>query len=88
MHTLLAHAHILTQDEPDVPLTEEDYRRRRPHPNFKDHIATEKLVIKLGKTEKTKFTSYVVAAGLTYGEGEAIFHFLFKASYFLHTIRV
>lgn len=66
------------QEEPDVPFTEEDYRRRRPHPNFKNHIAAEKLVIKLGKTDKSKFTSYVVAAGLTYGEGESIFHFLFK----------
>ena len=40
----------LLQDEPDIPFTEEDYRRRRCHPNFKDHIALEKLVIKLGKT--------------------------------------
>ena len=78
--TPLYPAPLLTQEEPDVPFTEEDYRRRRPHPNFKEHIAAEKLVIKLGKTEKTKFTSYVVAAGLTYGEGESIFHFLFKVS--------
>ena len=40
----------LLQDEPDIPFTEEDYRRRRCHPNYKDHIALEKLVIKLGKT--------------------------------------
>ena len=38
------------QEEPDVPFTEEDYRRRRAHPNFKSHIAAEKLAIKLGKT--------------------------------------
>ncbi|KPP79424.1 hypothetical protein Z043_100999 [Scleropages formosus] len=37
-------------DDPDVPFTEEDYRKRRPHPNFKDHISVEKLVIKMGKT--------------------------------------
>lgn len=40
----------LFQEEPDVPFQEEDYRRRRPHPNFTAHIAAEKLVIKLGKT--------------------------------------
>ncbi len=57
---------------------EEDYRRRKHHPNYHDHIAVEKLVTKLGKTDKTKFSSYVVAAGLTYGEGEGIFHHLFK----------
>uniref|UniRef100_A0A4W4HDY5 Nucleoside-diphosphate kinase n=1 Tax=Electrophorus electricus TaxID=8005 RepID=A0A4W4HDY5_ELEEL len=37
-------------DDPEIPFTEEDYRRRKPHPNFKDHIAVEKLVVKLGKT--------------------------------------
>ncbi|KAG2457772.1 KAD7 kinase, partial [Polypterus senegalus] len=37
-------------DDPEIPFTEDDYRRRRPHPNFKDHISVEKLVIKFGKT--------------------------------------
>lgn len=41
------------QEEPDIAFTEEDYRRRRPHPNFKEHIAAEKLTIKLGKTVNT-----------------------------------
>lgn len=40
------------KDDPDIPLTEEDYKRRRPHPNFKEHTSTEKLVLKLGKTVK------------------------------------
>ena len=110
------------QEEPDIPFTEEDYRRRRPHPNFKEQIAAEKLTIKLGKTvcsprlslshthrqshtqqththslsliphvfslifnvcfkDKTKLCSYVIAAGLLYGAGEGIFHFLFKVSF-------
>ena len=38
------------QDDPDIPFTEDDYRRRKPHPNFKEHISAEKTVIKLGKT--------------------------------------
>ena len=41
---------IVLQDDPEVPFTEEDYRRRRSHPNFSNQNATEKLVIKLGKT--------------------------------------
>lgn len=41
---------LFLQDEPDVPFTEEDYRRRRTHPNFKEHITIEKEVIKMGKT--------------------------------------
>eukprot|EP00794_Sanderia_malayensis_P019922 gene19922-21874_t len=69
------------EDDPEVPFTEEDYRRRKPHPNFKSHISAEKLIIKLGKTNKSKLLTYVVAAGLTYGAGEDIFHYLFKTAW-------
>ncbi len=37
-------------EEPEIPFTEEDFRRRKPHPNYKDHLAAEKTVIKFGKT--------------------------------------
>ena len=42
--------YFFTQDDPEIPFTEDDYRRRKPHPNFKEHISAEKTVIKLGKT--------------------------------------
>ncbi|XP_065882861.1 adenylate kinase 7-like [Dysidea avara] len=71
----------LDPDDPEVPFTEEDYRRRRNHPNFSNQNATEKLVIKLGKTDKNKLFTYVVASGLTYGLEEEVFHFFFKASW-------
>lgn len=71
----------LDPDDPEISFTEDDYRRRRAHPNFKSHISAEKLVIKHGKTNKSKFITYVVAAGLTYGSGEDIFHFLFKTAW-------
>ncbi|MCI4389630.1 hypothetical protein PGIGA_G00100390 [Pangasianodon gigas] len=66
-------------DSPEIPLKEEDYTRKRPHPNFREHASAEKLVLKLGKTEKTKLRTYVVGAGMQYGMGENIFHFFFKA---------
>lgn len=66
------------QDDPDIPFTEDDYRRRKPHPNFKEHIAAEKTIMKMGKTNKSKLATYVIASGLTYGGGENIFHFLYK----------
>ncbi|XP_020618857.1 adenylate kinase 7-like [Orbicella faveolata] len=69
------------KDDPEISFTEDDYRRRRAHPNFKSHISAEKLVIKHGKTNKAKFITYVVASGLTYGSGEEIFHFLFKTAW-------
>ncbi|XP_015758848.1 PREDICTED: adenylate kinase 7-like [Acropora digitifera] len=71
----------LDPDDPEIAFTEDDYRRRRAHPNFKSHISAEKLVIKHGKTNKAKFITYVVASGLTYGGGEEIFHFLFKTAW-------
>lgn len=70
-------------DETDVLLTEEEYRRRRPHPSFRNHNNLEKLVLKLGRGKKTKLTGYVVAAGLQYGKGENLFHFFFKVSWLM-----
>ncbi|XP_024912672.1 adenylate kinase 7-like isoform X2 [Cynoglossus semilaevis] len=33
----------------DAVLTEEDFRRRRPHPSFRNHNILEKLVLKMGR---------------------------------------
>ncbi|KAJ3068662.1 Adenylate kinase 7, partial [Quaeritorhiza haematococci] len=66
-------------DDPDAYLTEEDYRRRKPHVNFKAHLAVEKNVIKLGK--KSSIRAYVVAAGLLYHSADCIFHYLFKTAW-------
>ncbi|OWF43656.1 adenylate kinase 7-like [Mizuhopecten yessoensis] len=71
----------LDPDDPEIPFTEDDYRRRKPHPNNKEHISAEKTVIKMGKTNKAKLVTYVVASGLTYGAEENIFHYLFKSAW-------
>lgn len=68
-------------EEPDIPFTEEDFRKRKPHPNYKDHLAAEKTIIKCGKTNKKKLSSFVVACGLIYGQEENMFHYLFKAAW-------
>nr|XP_029543553.1 adenylate kinase 7-like [Oncorhynchus nerka] len=68
-------------DDPEIPFTEEDYRRRRAHPNFKEHINVEKLVVKMGKTKSSLLSTYVVASGVQYGMGEQVFHFFFKTSW-------
>lgn len=41
---------FLVQD--DVPFSEDEFRRRRAHPNFKEHYHAEKLITKLGLTVK------------------------------------
>ncbi|XP_013999274.1 adenylate kinase 7 isoform X2 [Salmo salar] len=65
-------------NDPEIPLTEDDYRRKKHHPNFKEHTNAEKTVLKLGKTKKSKLSSYVVAAGIQYGMGENLLHYFFK----------
>ncbi|XP_073348543.1 adenylate kinase 7-like [Pagrus major] len=75
-------------DETDVLLTEEEFRRRRPHPNFKNHNNLEKLVLKLGRGKGTGLTGYVVASGLQYGKGENLFHYFFKVSWLLQFPKV
>ncbi|XP_044231976.1 adenylate kinase 7 [Thunnus albacares] len=68
-------------DDLELPFTDEDFRRRRAHPNFKQHIDLEKRVVKMGKTDRSLFSTYVVASGLQYGMGEQVFHFFFKMSW-------
>ncbi|KAK7142554.1 hypothetical protein R3I94_012036 [Phoxinus phoxinus] len=69
------------KDDPEIPFTDEHYRKRKAHPNFHDHIELEKLVVKLGKTKSSLFSTYVVASGLQYGMGEYMFHLFFKTSW-------
>ena len=65
-------------EDPDVPFDESDYRVRRSHVSFKEHLALEKAVVKAGKTFKGKLVCYVVASGIQYGNGESTFHYMFK----------
>jgi adenylate kinase len=57
-------------------LTEEEFRRRKPHPNYKNQTEVEKAVIKMGKDGP--FKAYVVVPGLVYHAGDSIFHPYFK----------
>ncbi|NXW23412.1 KAD7 kinase, partial [Circaetus pectoralis] len=71
--------------DPEIPFTDEDYRRRKSHPNFMEHINAEKLILKLGKTNKHKFSTYVVASGHQYGAGEGVLHYFFKIGWLSET---
>ncbi|XP_065492468.1 adenylate kinase 7 [Caloenas nicobarica] len=65
-------------EDPEIPFTDEDFRKRKAHPNFVDHINAEKLILKLGKTNKRKFLTYIVASGHQYGAEEGVLHYFFK----------
>ena len=65
-------------EEPEKALTEEEYKRRRPHSSFKELLALEKLVT---KSKRPGLRTHVVAAGLVYGQDEDLFHDLFKTAW-------
>ncbi|NWU62194.1 KAD7 kinase, partial [Pterocles burchelli] len=83
--TIMTWAKSKLPEDPEIPFTDEDYRRRKSHPNFMDHINAEKLIIKLGKTNKHKFSTYVVASGHQYGAGEGLLHYFFKIGWLSET---
>ncbi|CAF3511735.1 unnamed protein product [Rotaria socialis] len=68
-------------NEDEVPFSDDEFRRRRAHPNFKEHHSAEKLITKLGLTNKKKLITYTVATGLTYGMEENVLHYMFKAAW-------
>ncbi|XP_054894623.1 adenylate kinase 7 [Poeciliopsis prolifica] len=75
-------------EDPELPFTDEIFYCRKAHPNFKKHIDLEKLVVKIGKSNREIFSTYVVASGLQYGMGEGIFHFFFKESWLGETSEI
>eukprot|EP00052_Salpingoeca_macrocollata_P017549 m.143118 g.143118 ORF g.143118 m.143118 type:complete len:682 (-) comp20426_c0_seq1:60-2105(-) len=87
--TFLALSQLLTwgrtqpsdPDDPDLPLSEEEYKRRRPHSSYKVHTNAEKVIIKAGKKEDGKLKTYVINSGVLYGAGENVFHGLFKTAW-------
>eukprot|EP00736_Rhodelphis_marinus_P001331 Rmarinus@m.7421 len=64
-------------EEPaENPLTEEDYKKRKPHPLYRDQVSVERLCCKSKKEDV--LNTFVVCGGLCYGAGEHTFHRLFK----------
>ncbi|KAA3673158.1 adenylate kinase [Paragonimus westermani] len=67
--------------DPEEPgFTEGEYRRRKPHANFKELFNLEKEILKLGKKHKKKFVTYVLACGLIYGNGEHLLRHIFRSN--------
>ncbi|XP_066043085.1 adenylate kinase 7 [Chamaea fasciata] len=62
----------------ETPFNDHDFHKRKAHPNFMEYINAEKHIVKLGKTNKEKFSTYVVASGHQYGAEEDLFHYFFK----------
>ncbi|KAG7299423.1 hypothetical protein JYU34_016376 [Plutella xylostella] len=70
----------LDPDSPDLPFVETDFRKRKPHPNYKMHYDTENAVIELARQHKKQIGAIVLTAGMTYGGKEdALFYWFQKA---------
>ena len=65
-------------DDPGLAFDDIDFRSRRAHLNFREHLALEKAVVKAGKVNKAKLNSHVVCSAVQYGAGESVFHYMFK----------
>ncbi|XP_076388236.1 adenylate kinase 7 [Megachile rotundata] len=73
----------LNPEEPELPFTEDDYRKRKPHPNFKRHVQCEKEVVMAKKKTKLtdKLKTLVICCGITYGDEQGPLHYLFKMAW-------
>nr|AIW54306.1 cytosolic adenylate kinase 2 [Mastigamoeba balamuthi] len=65
-------------EDPELPFAEEDFRKRKPHPNYRKQMFLEKYALKLTRPGLSVF---VVATGLLYGAGEDVLHYLFKCAW-------
>jgi adenylate kinase len=65
--------------DPEQAFTEEDFRRRRSHSSYNPVLALEKSTL---KHKNHSLRSYVINAGLLYGEGEESLHYFFKKAWF------
>eukprot|EP00002_Diphylleia_rotans_P001374 TRINITY_DN1076_c0_g1_i1.p1 TRINITY_DN1076_c0_g1~~TRINITY_DN1076_c0_g1_i1.p1 ORF type:complete len:685 (-),score=196.94 TRINITY_DN1076_c0_g1_i1:550-2604(-) len=64
------------EDEEAAPLSEQDVKKRKPHPDYTKHLELEKYFLKQNTDE---FKALVINYGLLYGEEEEDLHPLFKA---------
>lgn len=68
----------MNPDDPELPFQETDYRKRKPHPNYKAHAQLEKKVVKLGKKYPKRLQTLVIGCGVTYGLEESDLAVLFE----------
>ncbi|NXM80679.1 KAD7 kinase, partial [Oenanthe oenanthe] len=73
-----ANSKLPDPENPEIAFNDEDFRRRKSHPSFMDYINAEKQIARLGRTNKKKFLTYIVASGHQYGAEEELFHYFFK----------
>jgi len=62
-------------------LTWEQAADRKPHPNYKANVTSENIILTKGNVRKPMLKTYVVWPGVLFGNGESVFHTLFKSAW-------
>ncbi|XP_047527068.1 adenylate kinase 7-like [Vanessa atalanta] len=71
----------LDPDTPDMPFIESDFRKRKPHPNYKMHYDLENEVIGIARKYKSHIGAMVIATGVTYGGREDVLFYWFQKAW-------
>ncbi|XP_059062153.1 adenylate kinase 7-like isoform X2 [Achroia grisella] len=71
----------LDPDTPDMPFIESDFRKRKPHSNYKMHYDIENEIIAIARKYKTQIGALVVNAGVTYGGREDVLFYWFQKAW-------
>ena len=70
-----------------VRFTEKDYTARKPLPNYDMLKSVETLCISAGNS-KPNLKSYVLCAGILYGNGEEVFYNLFRRAWLQNPLQL
>ncbi|XP_072940492.1 uncharacterized protein Dpy-30L2 [Epargyreus clarus] len=71
----------LDPDTPDMPFIETDFRKRKPHPNYKMYYDVENEVIDIARKYKPEIGAIVVATGVSYGGREDVLFYWFQKAW-------
>ncbi|XP_050682213.1 adenylate kinase 7-like isoform X2 [Leptidea sinapis] len=71
----------LDPDSTDIPFIETDFRKRKPHPNYKTYYDVENEVIGIARKFRSQIGATVVASGVTYGGREDVLFYWFQKAW-------
>ncbi|XP_034824612.2 uncharacterized protein yrt [Maniola hyperantus] len=71
----------LDPDTPDMPFIETDFRKRKPHPNYKIHYDVENEVIGIARNYRSQIGAIVIGSGVTYGGREDVLFYWFQKAW-------
>ncbi|XP_030023448.2 adenylate kinase 7 [Manduca sexta] len=71
----------LDPETPEMPFIESDFRKRKPHPNYKVHYDVENEIVAIARKYKSQVGALVVASGVTYGGPEDVIFYWFQKAW-------